>query len=255
MIKISRIVIGGDKSYQDVNLMMPGEMDFADANMVLGNEKTVIFMTLGPDRRTPKWIYTHAQNVSFIILDDLPRRSSTGHHFEQIVLGNASYGPGTVVAQDQYETMGVPLELLEAKIFDSPLVFIVKQGLFITNTTIVASLMAYALVPKINVAEMPPITNEPLIEPVGQNEPVLISDDTSVVSEAASAQAVPVSQAPVVDTAVVKPVDDPIKDEKFKPDTKPEADKKSKVDNDKKVAEASKKTEDKIKVVKDKETV
>ena len=163
MISASRVVVGGDKPYEGVHIMLPGdELDTAEVNKILGDDKTVVLKVQGTDR-TPRWVFTHSQNLSLIILNNLIRRGgSAGVAFERIVVGNASFGAGTIVSEEAYETIGVDKVLLDSGVFEDPLVFVVQEGLCICNAASITIIESVALAPKAKKSEMPSVTNEPL---------------------------------------------------------------------------------------------
>lgn len=172
MIKASRVVVGGDKPYQGVQIMLPGELDSAEVNKVLGDGKTVVLMVQGPDRRSPKWVFTHSHNLSLIILDDLVKRGGGAGSiaFERIVVGNASFGAGNIVPKEAYGAIGVPQELMDAGVFDEPLVFVVSEGLCVCNAPGITAIESVALAPKAKKSEMPELTTEPLASMRARNQ-------------------------------------------------------------------------------------
>lgn len=164
MVKISRLVLTAGAVYQSVQLMNSDEMDASEVQKLLGDDKTLVFNQPGP-RKTPKWVFTHADSISLMIIDTLPRRGG-GIPFERITVGSASYGPGHIIAADAYGDIGVPSEIIDAQIFDAPLVFVAPEGLFITKGGQIASLESLHLAPKAKTGELPPATSEPLVAPL-----------------------------------------------------------------------------------------
>ena len=150
MIKLYSVVLDGDKPYKDVFIVTKEDRLESKAYQILGKENTVILNRLGENHRV-KWFFIHKASISLIIINDQMHRAANNNlsvEFENLVIGNSSFGPGYLICPQNFNDFSISQELLNEHIFQNPVVFITQHGVHMTDSSLIISIESSELAPK-----------------------------------------------------------------------------------------------------------